>query len=52
LHTFAEITEEIEAQSFSLPIVPEEKEEPILSSSEAEPSTKNEVIYCAGQFSN
>jgi hypothetical protein len=47
MHTFTEISEEGEAQCLSLPVVPEEKEDLIHSSSEAEPSTKNKVTYCA-----
>jgi hypothetical protein len=46
MHTFTEISEEGEAQCLSLPVVPEEKEDLIHSSSEVEPSSKNKVTLC------
>lgn len=43
---FAEIAEETDDQFLPLPVIPAGKEEQILSNTEVEPSTKNEVMYC------
>ena len=46
---FAELAEETDGQFLPLPIIPAGKEEQILSNSQVEPSTKNEVKYCWGR---